>query len=115
MHTPNLVEVCDGRAVLAGLIVGKPSDLVAANVVGDQVELAGERIDRPLEIPAFYEHSAVVQVERSGQRRRGVRDWHGRGKVVICWCRTGNERLSDVRDWSQDGHLLDLIVAAQLP
>ena len=51
MHTPDLVEVCDGQAVLAGLIVGKSSDLVAANVVGNQVELAGERIDRPLEIP----------------------------------------------------------------
>ncbi len=51
MHTPDLVEVCDGQAVLAGLIVGNPSDLVAANVVGDQVKLAGERIDRPPEIP----------------------------------------------------------------
>ena len=84
MHTPDLVEVCDGQAVLAGLIVGKPSDLVAANVVGDQVELAGERIDRPLKIPAFYEHSAFVQMERSGRHRRDVRDWHGRGRAVIC-------------------------------
>ena len=79
-----LVEVCDGQPVLAGLIVGKPLDLVAANVVGDQVELAGERIDRPLEIPAFYEHSAFVQMERSGRRRRDVRDWYGRGRAVIC-------------------------------
>ena len=63
MHTPNLVEVCDGQAVLAALMVGKPSDLVAANVAGDQVELAGERIDHPLEIPAFYEHSAFVQMD----------------------------------------------------
>ena len=89
MHTPDLVEVCDGQAVLAGLIVGKPLDLVAANVVGDQVELAGERIDRPLEIPTFYEHSAFVQMERSGRHRRDVRDWHVRGRAVICGVRLG--------------------------
>ena len=83
-----LVEVCDGQPVLAGLIVGKPLDLVAANVVGDQVELAGERIDRPLEIPAFYEHSAFVQMERSGRRRRDF----GIGTVV-------GEPLFVVSDW----------------
>jgi len=107
--------VSDGPLEVAYLTIGKPSDLVAVNVVGNQVERAGERIDRLLKIPAFYEHSAVVQVERSGRRHRGVRDWHGRGRAVICWCRTGNERRSDVRGWSRHGYLLRLVVAGRLP
>ena len=88
MHTPDLVEVCDGQAVLAGLIVGKPSDLVAANVVGDQVELAGERIDRHSKSPLSMNTAPLFKWNAAG----GTAVTSGIGTVV-------GEPLFVVLDW----------------
>ena len=88
MHTPDLVEVCDSQAVLAGLIVGKSSDLVAANVVGNQVELAGERINRPLKIPLSMNTAPLFKWNAAV----GTAVTFGIGTVV-------GEQLFMVSDW----------------